>query len=360
MSRKDEEKFYTKIYILIVLTMMVIAGLLFFILSGSADTLRAAAHHTPETCPAVPDCNDSPSDTHVVPSDQPEDPDDGKDPGEDGNKNPEPGENTPDEGTDPSEQNEDPAPGENTPSEGTDPSDQNNTPSEEGNDSSEQGENSPDDGTDPADDGNGSPGTDETPAVPEDNTGRDIVSDDSLYKIVNPFHMIDPGYVPSDLRVVNVSSYQSQKLRSAAADHMEQMFAAAQNDGIGLYLISGYRSYERQIELWNWWTEHYGEAHAQRIDDHPGGSEHQIGLSADIGTPDHYCELNTCFDETGAYAWLRAHAWEYGYIERHPAGSENVTGIMYSPWSFRYVGREEAEKIHASGLSMEEYYGLAG
>ena len=181
-----------------------------------------------------------------------------------------------------------------------------------------------------------------------------------MLKIVNPYRLIDPSYVPADLRTVHVNSYGTQRMRSDAAGAMEEMFAAAANDGIDLYLVSGYRSYERQIELWNWWKDNYGEAHARRIDDWPGGSEHQIGLSADIGTDDHYCELNTCFGDTAAFAWLQAHSWEYGYVERYPAGKEPVTGIMYSPWNYRYIGREEAQKVYSSGLSMEEYYGLAG
>lgn len=184
----------------------------------------------------------------------------------------------------------------------------------------------------------------------------DVTSDDSIWRIVNKTHMISPDYVPSDLVQPNVLTNETQLLRKEAADALEQMFQAASDEGISLYLISGYRDYQLQTSLYNTYVARMGSEQAARIDDHPGASEHQIGLAADLGTADHVCELNGCFSTTQAYQWLVSHSYEYGWILRYPEGKEDVTGIMYSPWNFRYVGTEEAQKLYESGLTMEEYY----
>lgn len=186
----------------------------------------------------------------------------------------------------------------------------------------------------------------------------DVTSDDSIYRIVNKTHTISPDYVPSDLVQPAVPANETQLLRKEAADALEQMFQAASNDGISLYLISGYRDYQLQTSLYNTYVSRMGIQQAERIDDHPGASEHQIGLAADLGTVDHICELGGCFSNTTAYQWLVNNSYRYGWILRYPEGKEDVTGIMYSPWNFRYVGVEQAEKLYESGLTMEEYYHL--
>ena len=56
-----------------------------------------------------------------------------------------------------------------------------------------------------------------------------------------------------------------------------------------------------------------------------------------------------------ANAWLAEHCWEYGFILRYPNEKSAVTGIIYEPWHYRYVGREAAKEITESGLCLEEY-----
>ncbi|MBQ7860248.1 MAG: M15 family metallopeptidase, partial [Faecalibacterium sp.] len=86
----------------------------------------------------------------------------------------------------------------------------------------------------------------------------------------------------------------------------------------------------------------------------PGCSEHNCGLAADINSPEYY-PLEEPFKNTKAYAWLCAHAEEYGFILRYPKDKEDITGIIYEPWHWRYVGVENAKAINASGLCLEEY-----
>lgn len=188
----------------------------------------------------------------------------------------------------------------------------------------------------------------------------DTTSDDSLLRIVNKDQPLDSSYVPTDLVEVTVSSEGTQYLRKEAAESLVGMFTDAQSAGIDLLLVSGYRSYAFEVENEKTFVAAYGEAYASMVDCHPGRSEHQLGLLADFGTRDGYCRLDTCFGTTSASAWLAEHAWQYGWIERHPSGKEAVTGVMYSPWNYRYVGKEMAELIHASGMTMEEYFSQRG
>ena len=203
-----------------------------------------------------------------------------------------------------------------------------------------------------------SPSVSPVPSVSPSAVQVDVTSDDSLLRVVNQSHPIDPGYVPSDLVVPDVAMNNTQMIRQEAAQPMKDLFAAASQAGYSLYLVSGYRSYATQVSLYHMYLARSGADFTNRIDSHPGASEHQIGLAADFGTTDHVCELDSCFGNTGASQWLMENAWKYGWILRYPEGKEQITGIMYSPWNYRYVGKEEAEKIHESGLTMEEFYNL--
>lgn len=184
----------------------------------------------------------------------------------------------------------------------------------------------------------------------------DTTSNDSFIRIVNKSHTIEADYIPSDLVSPNVSQYENQKLRSEAATALENMFQAAKNNNISLYLVSAYRSYSFQEDLQVYYQDKLGATEAERVDCIPGASEHQIGLAVDLCTTDHLYELNTNFDSTEAYQWLIQNCSDYGYILRYPNGKEDITGIKYSPWNFRYVGVDYAKAIMDSNLTMEEYF----
>ena len=88
----------------------------------------------------------------------------------------------------------------------------------------------------------------------------------------------------------------------------------------------------------------------------PGTSEHGIGLAVDI-VSNQYAELDAKQAETKEAQWLQEHCYEYGFILRYPPEKQSLTGIIYEPWHYRYVGREMAQKIKESGLTLEEYLG---
>lgn len=186
----------------------------------------------------------------------------------------------------------------------------------------------------------------------------DITTDDSLTRVVNRSLTIGADYVPSDLVAVNVHSAETKQLRKEAAQSLEEMFQAAIDDRIYLKLVDGYRSYYYQNDLYHYYVSNRGQTFADSIDSYPGASEHQLGLAADLGNWNGACELSYCFTQYSDYDWLVENSWKYGWIERYPDGKQNVTGIMYSPWHYRYVGKDAAMRIHDSGLTMEEYYSV--
>ena len=85
----------------------------------------------------------------------------------------------------------------------------------------------------------------------------------------------------------------------------------------------------------------------------PGASEHQIGLAIDF-ISDTYTSLNEGFGNSQAGKWLAENSYRYGFILRYPKGKEDITGIIYEPWHFRYVGIDAAEIIYNENITLEE------
>lgn len=142
-----------------------------------------------------------------------------------------------------------------------------------------------------------------------------------------------------------------------------ELLTAGNEAGCGLFVCSAYRSYERQVELYEAdvakyqsWGYSYEAACAltEQTLTVPGTSEHQAGLAVDIVTWDHQV-LNEAYADTKAGQWLAEHAHEYGFILRYPKDKEDITGIHYEPWHFRYVGKEAAAIIYERGCCLEEY-----
>ncbi|KIL52170.1 M15 family metallopeptidase [Jeotgalibacillus soli] len=144
-----------------------------------------------------------------------------------------------------------------------------------------------------------------------------------------------------------------------ANEAFERMQFAAREIGIELVAFSTFRSYEYQDELYHRYVEKHGQEEADRFSSKPGYSEHQTGLGFDIGEEgqEQYWAEDS-FKDTEAAKWLAEDAHHYGFILRYPPGKEEITGYQYESWHFRYLGVELATKVHASGLTLEEYLGI--
>ena len=151
-------------------------------------------------------------------------------------------------------------------------------------------------------------------------------------------------------------SYAPGGLTSETYNAFQELANDAAAEGLTMGVISGYRSYDYQSELYNNYVNTYGQAAADTFSARPGYSEHQTGLAIDVNCAD------DSFTGTPEAAWLAAHCNDYGFILRYPQGKEGVTGYKYESWHIRYVGKDVAKKIreaaNAAGdpdLTLEEY-----
>lgn len=128
--------------------------------------------------------------------------------------------------------------------------------------------------------------------------------------------------------------------------------AAAAQEGLNIWLASGFRSYGYQSQIYNNYVDIYGQSTADTFSARPGHSEHQTGLAIDVNS------IDDSFAGTPEAIWLEKHAHEYGFIIRYPKGKEHITGYKYEPWHLRYLGKDNATAVYNSGLTLEEYLGI--
>lgn len=185
-------------------------------------------------------------------------------------------------------------------------------------------------------------------------------TEDDFFFVVNKQLLLPEDY---DIELDYVQG--DYKMEVTAAKHMRDMIAAAKEDGIDLKILSTYRTVKYQKNLFDRNVksrmEKYGMSYEDAYYDTsiniapPGGSEHNAGLAADIITKNDW-DTYEAFEDTKEFAWLQEHAWEYGYILRYLKGKEDITGYIYEPWHYRYVGVKYAKTVRDSGLCLEEYF----
>ena len=185
---------------------------------------------------------------------------------------------------------------------------------------------------------------------------------DPMMVLVNHTNKMPDNYT-FDTKECGSKTAVNKTLQTAACDAFLEMQKAAAADGVTVWMQSGYRSVKYQTGLYERKTKYYtdrgydtatAKEMAAAVVNPPGYSEHNCGLAADLNSPEH-TGLDEGFENTTAFRWLCEHAVEYGFILRYPKGAEDKTEITYEPWHWRYVGRENAAKISASGLCFEDY-----
>ncbi len=182
--------------------------------------------------------------------------------------------------------------------------------------------------------------------------------------VVSPSKLLPEGYEPERVQIKSHYASEGTSFDARAIDMLNQMCDAALEDGIWLWVASAWRSEARQAnsfknELNRVLAENPdmsaedAEALAATEVAKPRTSEHHLGLAVDFNI------LDESFTETKQCAWLQEHAHEYGFIMRYPKEKEAITGVVYEPWHYRYVGVEHAAAIKNAGLCLEEYLGSA-
>lgn len=172
--------------------------------------------------------------------------------------------------------------------------------------------------------------------------------------LVNRENELSKSYEPKNLVVANVRTNKEILLENETSLMLKKLFEKASQQGISLILVSGYRSYSYQQQLYNESLANNGVEHTNKYVAKPGQSEHQTGLAADV-VIDGYGDLTAAFGETEAGKWLAKNAHEFGFIIRYKKGKEDITGYNYEPWHIRYVGVDVANEIENSGITLEEY-----
>jgi len=171
--------------------------------------------------------------------------------------------------------------------------------------------------------------------------------------LVNASHKV-PGYYEPDL----VEYIPWHEVSSVCLEPLKKMLEDCVAAGYEYEFNSAYRSIKVQQDiLWARTQEHIdigytadeAYAEARKTVALPGTSEHHLGLAVDI--------LNKKGADKQALDWLGQHCWEYGFILRYAAEKAHITGIVYEPWHFRYVGTEVSLDMKDSGLCLEEYLG---
>ncbi len=195
---------------------------------------------------------------------------------------------------------------------------------------------------------------------------------DGYLTLVNENSTIDESYLPKDLTDVadtRKDGRNTQKMAKTAAMALEAMFIELRANGYtDVSVTSAYRSYTYQAYLFNMYTEQEmaanksltraeAEAITETYSARPGTSEHQTGLCCDMHN---LSSAQTAFAQQEAYKWLKDNCWKFGFIIRFPEGKQEITGISFEPWHYRFVGRYHAKAIYESGLCLEEYLETIG
>lgn len=176
--------------------------------------------------------------------------------------------------------------------------------------------------------------------------------------LVNPTTYMKEGYVPE---LATVSS--GYKVDVRIVDAAKQMLADAKKAGLDVIVCSAYRSVEQQKQVFSdsmkrrvnsgmrYWEAYLETTRNVAV---PGTSEHSLGLALDLIARS-YQGLDEKQANTAEAKWLAANCHKYGFILRYPSSKSDITGIVFEPWHFRYVGVEHATKIMESGVVLEEY-----
>ncbi|TKD71591.1 M15 family metallopeptidase [Pseudalkalibacillus hwajinpoensis] len=197
--------------------------------------------------------------------------------------------------------------------------------------------------------------------VTENNGQLTVTNPDSIYVVANKERNLPADFVPENLVEPDVASYAPQGdpkrlMVKEAANALEEMFAAAKEEGYELKAVSGYRSYDRQEAIFAYNADRYGKEKANQVSAQAGQSEHQTGLTMDISTPSIGSSLTEEFGNTPEGKWVAKNAYKYGFVVRYLKGKEEITGYQYEPWHVRYVGKEAAKDIQEAGYTLEEFF----
>ena len=181
--------------------------------------------------------------------------------------------------------------------------------------------------------------------------------------LVNPWNEVPENYTPNLVDVSADYGVANTQVDASCLEALIRMIDDCNAEAPRAHVVSGYRDFDHQTRNYErkvnyYLNQGYTQADAQREAATevavPGTSEHQLGLAVDI-IDTRLWDLTAAQADQPAQQWLMENSWRYGFIFRYPEGKLDITGIIYEPWHYRYVGQELAAEIHDSGLTLEEY-----
>lgn len=183
-------------------------------------------------------------------------------------------------------------------------------------------------------------------------------TEDWMLTLVNKWNPLPEGFTVDTAEVE-----RGYLLDRRAVEPLRRMLADCRAAGLEPIICSAYRTNDYQTSLFDKQVnkqrgkglgDEAAVAAAAEVVAVPGTSEHQLGLAVDLCALS-YQLLDEGQEQTAEYQWLRDHCAEYGFILRYPDGTTEITGIIYEPWHFRYVGEKAAQEITDAGITLEEY-----
>ena len=195
------------------------------------------------------------------------------------------------------------------------------------------------------------------PAAPAE-PAEPPATEDWMLTLVNRWNPL-----PDDFAVETAAVEGKYQLDARAVEPLQRMLADCRADGLDPIICSAYRTGEYQTGLFDkqvrkqrkkGFADEEAVAAAAEVVAVPGTSEHQLGLAVDLCARS-YQLLDKGQEDTAEFQWLREHCMDYGFILRYPDGTTDLTGIIYEPWHFRYVGEQAAREITDAGITLEEY-----
>ena len=191
-----------------------------------------------------------------------------------------------------------------------------------------------------------------------DAVGASDAGQDWQLILVNAQHALPDDF---SVELADVGSGHSVDARIASA--LQVMLDDCRAAGLEPLICSSYRTQQIQQSLFDdkvqrliaeGYAPDAAQAKAGTVVAVPGTSEHQTGLAVDLVDAGNQ-NLDETQEQTPVQQWLLAHSWEYGFVLRYPNDKSSVTGIIYEPWHYRYVGKDAARDMHEGGLCLEEY-----
>lgn len=172
--------------------------------------------------------------------------------------------------------------------------------------------------------------------------------------IANKTYALPQDFIPTNPDQPVNADRSSTCLDKTLMSAWKIMLKDATAKGLNIYISSGYRSYNYQVNVYNRYVKSDGAAVADTYSSRPGNSEHQTGLCFDLNT------IEDSFQYTNEGKWINDNCYKYGFCIRFPKGKDSATGYQYESWHLRYVGVDLATKLYNNGdwLSLEEYFGI--